>query len=226
MVVFCLALGLHAHAQSGGNSGSINGIVVDPTGAVVPDANVEIHQAVSGYDRTTITDINGKFDFPNVPFNPYHMTVTATGFAQYAQDVETRSVVPVTMKVGLAVAGSFTMVSVEAGEDLVENDPTFHSDIDKNLFDKLPLESTTSSLSSLVTLSTPGIAAAGGIRRQDERGDCGDYTLRPGRNHASWKRKRFLWFVRDLQYRRRSRLREQNLGKLHRRRRVEHRSIP
>jgi len=159
MVVFCLALGLHAHAQSGGNSGSINGIVVDPTGAVVPDANVEIHQAVSGYDRTTITDINGKFDFPNVPFNPYHMTVTATGFAQYAQDVETRSVVPVTMKVGLAVAGSSTMVSVEAGEDLVENDPTFHSDIDKNLFDKLPLESTTSSLSSLVTLSTPGIAA-------------------------------------------------------------------
>jgi hypothetical protein len=42
---------------------------------------------------------------------------------------------------------------------LVENDPTFHSDIDRNLFDKLPLESQSSSLSSLVTLSTPGIAA-------------------------------------------------------------------
>jgi len=41
----------------------------------------------------------------------------------------------------------------------VENDPTFHSDIDKNLFDKLPLESASSSLSSLVTLTTPGIAA-------------------------------------------------------------------
>src|SRR5208282_877751 len=43
--------------------------------------------------------------------------------------------------------------------DLLENDPTFHSDIDKALFDRLPLESSSSSLSSLVTLSTPGIAA-------------------------------------------------------------------
>jgi hypothetical protein len=50
-------------------------------------------------------------------------------------------------------------VTVESGGDLVENDPTFHSDIDKELFDKLPLESASSSLSSLVTLSTPGIAA-------------------------------------------------------------------
>jgi len=58
------------------------------------------------------------------------------------------------------VTGSKEIVTVEAkATDLIENDPTFHSDIDKNLFDKLPLESTTSGLSSLVTLSTPGIAA-------------------------------------------------------------------
>ena len=51
-------------------------------------------------------------------------------------------------------------MTVEApAADLLENDSTFHSDIDRNLWDKLPLESTTSSLSSLVTLSTPGIAA-------------------------------------------------------------------
>jgi len=42
---------------------------------------------------------------------------------------------------------------------MVENDPTFHSDIDRELFDKVPLGSGSSSLSSLVTLSTPGIAA-------------------------------------------------------------------
>ncbi|MGA7847554.1 MAG: TonB-dependent receptor [Terriglobales bacterium] len=148
-----------AKAQSGGSSGSINGTVLDPTGAVVPNARVEIHQAVSGYDRTTITDGKGNFSFPNVPFNPYHMTVTAAGFAQYAQDVETRSVVPVSVKISLQVSGSSTTVTVESAGDLVENDPTFHSDIDKNLFDKLPLESQSSSLSSLVTLSTPGIAA-------------------------------------------------------------------
>ena len=159
MVVFYFALGLHGYAQSGGSSGSINGSVLDPSGAVVPNASVEIHQAVSGYHRTTTTDSKGNFSFTNVPFNPYHMTVKAAGFAQYAQDVETRSVVPVSVKISLQVSGSSTVVTVESAGDLVENDPTFHADIDKELFDKLPLESASSKLSSLVTLSTPGIAA-------------------------------------------------------------------
>ena len=49
---------------------------------------------------------------------------------------------------------------VEAsGEDLLETDSTAHTDMDRALFEKLPLESASSSLSSLVTLSTPGIAA-------------------------------------------------------------------
>jgi Carboxypeptidase regulatory-like domain/TonB-dependent Receptor Plug Domain len=148
-----------ANAQSGGGSGSISGTVLDPSGAVVGNATVEIHQPVSGYDRTTTTDDKGNFSFSNVPFNPYHMTVTAAGFAQKAQDVEIRSIVPASVKISLQVTGSSTTVTVEAGEDLVENDPTFHTDVDKNLFDKLPLESASSSLSSLVTLSTPGIAA-------------------------------------------------------------------
>src|SRR5208282_1644186 len=63
------------------------------------------------------------------------------------------------IKINLIVSGSSTTVTVESAGDLVENDPTFHSDIDKELFARLPLESASSSLSSLVTLSTPGIAA-------------------------------------------------------------------
>ena len=61
----------------------------------------------------------------------------------YAQDVEVRSAVPLDIKINLQVAGSSETVTVqsEAGEDLLENDPTFHSDIDKELFDKIPLES-------------------------------------------------------------------------------------
>ncbi len=149
-----------AGAQSVSNSGSINGSVVDPTGAVVAKATVEIRNPVSGFDRSTTTDDSGKFAFTNVPFNPYHLVVTAEGFAAVVQDVEPRSAVPVNLTIKLEVATSTTQVTVEAeGGDLVENDSTFHSDIDKNLFDKLPLESASSSLSSLVTLSTPGIAA-------------------------------------------------------------------
>jgi hypothetical protein len=147
-------------AQSAGNSGSINGSVIDPTGAVVANAKVEIRNPVSGFDRSTTTDAAGKFAFTNIPFNPYHLTVTAEGFSSEAQDVEPRSAVPVNVAIKLTVSGSRTAVTVEAqGGDLIENDPTFHTDVDKALFDKLPLESASSSVSSLVTLSTPGIAS-------------------------------------------------------------------
>src|ERR1700732_1217163 len=157
MVVFYLTLGLHAYAQSGGSS--ISGTVVDPSGAVVPNATVEIHNPVSAFDRSTTTDSLGNFSFPNVPFNPYHLTVTATGFDQKAEDVDIRSAVPVNVKIGLTIAGSSSTVSVEAGADLVENDPTGHTDVDRKLFDKIPLESHSSSVSSLVTLASPGVAA-------------------------------------------------------------------
>src|ERR1700722_4169103 len=74
-----------AMAQSGGSSASISGTVLDPSGAVVANATVEIHNPVSGFDRTTTTDSDGKFNFPNVPFNPYHLSVKAAGFAPSSQ---------------------------------------------------------------------------------------------------------------------------------------------
>jgi hypothetical protein len=158
LVTIFFALTLHTYAQSSG-SATINGTVVDPSGAVVANATVEIRNAVSAFSRSLKTDSAGAFSFPNVPFNPYHMTVSADGFTATAQDVEARSVVPLNVKLTLQIAGSTTAVTVEAGSDLVENDPTFHTDVDRGLFDKLPLESKSSSVSSLVTLSSPGIAA-------------------------------------------------------------------
>ena len=160
VVVFLLALGFHAYAQSGGSSTSVAGSVVDPTGAVVPNAVVEIRNPVSGFERTVTTDNGGKFSIPNIPFNPYHLTVTGSGFAPYAQDVDVQSIVPVTVSITLQVKGSSETVTVEAaGQDLLENTSTFHTDVDRGLFDKMPLESASSSVSSLVTLSSPGIAA-------------------------------------------------------------------
>jgi hypothetical protein len=154
-----LALSLGAHAQSG-NSSSISGTVVDPSGAVVTNATVEVRNPVSGFSRNAVTDAAGKFVVPNVPFNPYHVTVTGQGFAPYSGDVDVRSSVPVNLNIALKVGGSAESVTVEAnGGDLIETTSTFHTDVDRGLFDKLPLESQSSSLSSLVTLSSPGIAA-------------------------------------------------------------------
>jgi hypothetical protein len=158
VVSFGLA-GVVVSAQSGGSSGSINGTVLDPDGAVVANATVEIQDPVSHFDQSTATDKSGSFNLPNVPFNPYHLTVKAEGFASTARDVAVRSVVPVSINVSLQVLGSTTSVTVTDAGDLVENDSTFHHDIDRNSFEKIPLESSTSGVSSLVTLSTPGIAA-------------------------------------------------------------------
>src|SRR6185369_15261903 len=160
MVVLSLAWAVHAYPQSGGSSTSVTGSVVDPTGAVVPNAVVEIRNPVSAFERTVSTDNGGKFSIPNVPFNPYHLVVTGPGFAPYAQDVDVRSIVPITVSITLQVRGSSETVTVEgAGQDLLENTSTFHTDVDRGLFDKMPLESASSSVSSLVTLSSPGIAA-------------------------------------------------------------------
>jgi Carboxypeptidase regulatory-like domain/TonB-dependent Receptor Plug Domain len=146
-------------AAQTGNSSNVSGTVTDPSGAVIVNATVTMHNPVSGFDRTATTDTSGSFSIPNVPFNPYHLTVSAAGFAAYVQDVEVRSSVPVDLKIALKVAGGTATVTVEGGADLLENSPTFHTDVDRALFQKLPLESASSSVSSLVTLSTPGVAA-------------------------------------------------------------------
>ncbi len=157
---FCVIASPLIHAQGVGNSASITGTVLDPVGALVPKATVEIHNVVSGLDRSTTTDTSGNFSFVNVPYNPYHLTVNLAGFTPYSQDVEVRSSVTVSLKINLTLAGQVSNVTVEAsGGDLIETESTAHTDVDRDLFDTLPLESASSSLSSLVTLSAPGVAA-------------------------------------------------------------------
>jgi hypothetical protein len=151
---------LPARAQLG-NSGSIEGVVKDQSGASVPGAKVEISNPVSSFHRQITTDSDGSYRFTNVPFNPYHLVVTAAGFGSVSQDVDVRSTVPVNIPIALKVgSAASTSITVEAnGGDLVENESTFHTDVDQGLIDRLPLESQSSSVTSLVTLVSPGVAA-------------------------------------------------------------------
>ncbi|MFZ1012415.1 MAG: TonB-dependent receptor, partial [Terracidiphilus sp.] len=143
-----------------GNAGTIQGTITDPSGAVIPGATVHIFNTVSGFDRTTTTDPAGQFTLPNVPFNSYQVQVAASGFSSIKQSVEVRSVLITNLKLVLQVAAASSTVMVEASSgDLVEDDPTFHTDVDRDMFIKVPLESQSSSLSSLVTATTPGVSA-------------------------------------------------------------------
>jgi hypothetical protein len=161
LIAFSLALtfaALSASAQSG-NAGAVRGTVTDPSGAVIPNATVHLTNSTSGLDRTATSDPLGQFQIPNVPFNPYRIGVSANGFAPLSKSFEIRSVVGTDLKLVLQIPTADSTVTVESSGDLVETDPTFHTDVDRDMFIKVPMGSASSSLSSLVTETTPGVAA-------------------------------------------------------------------
>src|ERR1700691_1404425 len=151
-----LSSAIYLQAQTA--AGTITGTVTDASGAVIPGATVTIENPVSGLSRTTKTDASGQYRFTNLTFNPYHLSAHAEGFSPFTADVQVRSSVAVTPIVKLSVGGASITITF-TGEDLVENDPYPHTDINGSMIEKLPLESSSSSVSSLVTLSTPGVAA-------------------------------------------------------------------
>ncbi|MFC5863848.1 carboxypeptidase regulatory-like domain-containing protein [Acidicapsa dinghuensis] len=160
LVFLCVlaVAGVCAMAQSGTNSGTIAGTVTDSSGALVPGATVTIRNPVSGYERTAKTDNQGQYRFANLPFNPYHIEIKAQGFNGYHHDVNVNSPVVINETDALQIGTAATTVTVDSG-DLVENDSTVHTDVDRGLMEKIPLESQSSGLSSLVTETSPGVSS-------------------------------------------------------------------
>jgi hypothetical protein len=156
-VVLAFACSALCYGQSG--SGTIRGTVLDPSGAAIGNAVVEILHPVSHYQQSVKTNREGAFTFNNVPYNNYHLTASASGFQGAEEDVDVRSAIPMEVKLTLKIGAETTSVTVEGSQDLLESDPVTHTDVDRNLFDKMPLESQSSSVSSLVTLASPGVSA-------------------------------------------------------------------
>src|ERR1035438_6955036 len=109
------ALTISASAQSSGAAGTIDGLVTDPAGSVIPGAQVELNNQLTGYHRATRTDAAGAFHFLNIPLNSYKVTVSTTGFTVNTQDVTLRSSARVALKFALALADEHTTVTVEGG---------------------------------------------------------------------------------------------------------------
>ncbi len=62
--------------------GSINGIVMDPTGAVVPNAKVEATDVTTGVKHGVTTNNEGRWALPDLPAGTYVITVNAPGFKE------------------------------------------------------------------------------------------------------------------------------------------------
>ena len=162
---FCVVVLLAAApiwAQSLGNAGTIEGTVVDPSGAVVTGAEITLHNAVTGYSRSVASGSDGSFRLTNIPPNPYHLEVKASGFSIFAQNVDIRNSVPVQVKAMLALAGANTTVLVESAAETLENDPSAHVDVDRSQILKIPAFDPAGGLSQAIVYSTGGVAADGG----------------------------------------------------------------
>jgi hypothetical protein len=162
LVLGIVSISVSAFGQSLGNAGTIEGTVTDPSGAAVPKAQVTIHNPLSAYSQSTTSGSDGTFRLTNVPQNPYHLEVTASGFGTFARDVTIRSAVPIQVKAALTLAGTQASVNVEAGgADILEIHPSAHVDVDRNQFSKIPAIDPGAGLSQVITYSTGGVAADG-----------------------------------------------------------------
>ena len=159
--MFCLGLAGRLPAQSLGNAGTIEGSVLDPSGAVVAKAPVSVHNVVTGYTQSVVSGADGSFRLVNLPPNPYHLEVKASGFAVFSQDVDIRNAIPVQVKATLAIAGGNTTVTVEGAAEALENDASAHVDVDRTLILKMPAFDPSGGLSQAITMSTGGVAADG-----------------------------------------------------------------
>jgi len=106
MLIFCSASPMSA--QSLGNAGTIQGTVVDPSGAAVPSAQISLRNAVTGYNQLVQSGSDGTFKLVNIPPNAYHLEVTAPGFNTFVQEIDIRNSLPVQVRASLPLAGAQT----------------------------------------------------------------------------------------------------------------------
>ena len=84
LIVLAAALGLasSARAQSDATSGTIEGVVSDTTGGVLPGATVRLSNAATGFVRDVVTDEEGRYRGLALPLGTYTITVEMSGFAK------------------------------------------------------------------------------------------------------------------------------------------------
>ncbi|MGC1105734.1 MAG: carboxypeptidase regulatory-like domain-containing protein [Candidatus Acidiferrales bacterium] len=104
----------HEGAMMGG-TGGLSGVVTDPSGAVVPNAQVQIFSVSGEPLATTSTDNQGKYEFAALPAASYRVEFTQAGFAKTVlQDVSLGGGGEQTQNVTLRVGSVSQTVEVSA----------------------------------------------------------------------------------------------------------------
>src|SRR5437870_183337 len=99
----------------------ISGTVKDPSGAVLPGAEVTASQTETGITRMTVSNETGAYVLPNLATGPYKLEASLPGFRTFVQigivlQVNSNPVINVTLEVGQRAE----QIEVQANAALVE----------------------------------------------------------------------------------------------------------
>jgi len=132
---------LPAAAQLSG-TGAITGTVTDPTGAVIPNANV-VATAVDTNVKTVRTSTSAG-DYNITPLTPglYSIAVTAKGFEQLVQNnVTVDALVTVTVNLKLTVGAADQSVTVNTAPPVLDTaDASLGAVMDNEMYSSLPIQ--------------------------------------------------------------------------------------
>ncbi len=137
LVVLSLAVAVNGQTFRG----AINGTVTDPSGGVVPNAQVKATESTTGIDHATSTTSEGQFSFQDIPLGFYKITVTATGFPTYTVDkVEVVAGTIYTLQVKLRLQQQATTVEVSAAAVTLDTTTATQStDLTSDVVQDIPL---------------------------------------------------------------------------------------
>jgi carboxypeptidase family protein/TonB-dependent receptor-like protein len=126
-----------------GGTGELSGLVSDPSGAVVANAQVTLTNTATGEKRTTVTTPAGTYRFPALPVvGTYTLETSPKGFksAKVANIVVSVGTI-VSQDVKLELGASSEQVTVEAGVQQVQTQESSISDlVDRRVWQSMPLE--------------------------------------------------------------------------------------
>jgi hypothetical protein len=103
-------------------AGQLQGLVLDPSGAAVSGAAVNVSNA--GFDTSTTTDGNGQWLVLNAPSGTYKIVITAPGFATTVMNANFNSNLLFILTSNLRVGSVTETVEVSAEQTAVQSLPT------------------------------------------------------------------------------------------------------
>ena len=108
-----------SRAQAG--LGSLCGVVVDASGAVIPDAEVTAKHLTTGKQFKAKTDARGYFLFSRLPLGSYDVAVVVTGFVTAHASAEVKATTGPDLKITLQVGSVEGTVTVSASVSLLSS---------------------------------------------------------------------------------------------------------